>query len=71
MKENQKVVKNVEFYWTRKDKKVFWEIIGDDVSRRLHLALSGEESRESDTTVSVAIPTSIASWKEILQQMVR
>lgn len=71
MKENEKIVKNVEFYWTRKDKKVFWEIIGDDVSRRLHLALSGEESRESDPTVSVGIPTSIASWKEILQQMVR
>lgn len=71
MKEKDKVVKNVEFYWTRKDKKVFWEIIGDDVSRRLHFALSGEESRESDPTASVSIPTSIASWKEILQQMVR
>lgn len=64
-------MKNVEFFWTRKDKRVSWEIIGDDNNRRLHFVLSGEEKRESDPTASVTIPTSIASWKEIMQQIVR
>ena len=71
MKEKEKIIKSMEFVWSRNDKKVSWELTGDDLSKRMHVVLNGTESRQSDTTVSVSIPTSIASWKEILQQMVR
>ncbi len=71
MKEKEKIIKNMEFIWTRNNKEVSWEMAGDDLSKRLHVVLHGTETRQSDPTTSVSIPTSMASWKEILQQIVR
>lgn len=61
----------MEFIWTRNNKEVSWEMTGNDLSKRLHVVLHGTETRQSDPTTSVSIPTSMASWKEILQQIVR
>lgn len=71
MKEKEKIMKSMEFVWSRNNKEVSWELTGDDISKRMHIVLNATESRQSDTTAAVSIPTSIASWKEILQQMVR